>query len=158
MNACPDTNPYFWPGLLMYTDPLCHRLLPDRGCCPLGRYSRSPVRCTPLSQSSAVGCATWTRLLRLCFCRVGANTRLGREEIVVQVAHHARGIALLHYEAAIDFRRALGNHADVNGSIRNGIEYACCDAGLAVNVFTDEANNCLLVFARDICNFFQVFK
>ena len=75
----------------------------------------------------------------------------------MQMAHHPRHIIFFHDEADVNFRRALGNHADVDLRIGNRIENAGRDARLAVNVLTDEADHRLIIIDIDVGNLLEVF-
>ena len=97
--------------------------------------------CAPPPQS--IRCAT----LFSCGNLSGASAR---EELRVQVAHGLGNIIFLDYEADVNFRRTLGNHADVYVGLRNCVEYASRYARFAVNVFTDQANDRLAIFAGQI--------
>src|SRR5258708_3831893 len=73
-----------------------------------------------------------------------------REEMPMQVAHRLWHIALLDHEADIDFRCALGNHADVYSGFSDDVKDTGRNAGLSVNVFPHQADDRLLVFASHI--------
>ncbi len=66
------------------------------------------------------------------------------------MAHRLGNIAFLHDEADVDFRCALGDHPDVYGGLGDCVKYAGRYAGPAMNIFADQADDGLLVFASDI--------
>src|SRR5450755_4106609 len=61
-----------------------------------------------------------------------------------------RDIALFDYETDVDLRSALRNHAYVDPGARDGAEHAGRDSRTAMDVFSNQANNRLLVFGSDI--------
>ena len=56
-------------------------------------------------------------------------------------------VTLTNYKTNVQFRGALGNHANIHICRRDGIKHAGCDSRLTVNIFSDEANDRLLVIA-----------
>jgi hypothetical protein len=80
---------------------------------------------------------------------------VARKKTRVKLPHSVRHVAFLNYEADVDFGSALRNHANVDSGICDGAKNAGCDSGTAMDVFSDEANNGLLVLGRDISNVLQ---
>src|SRR5438067_11425420 len=74
----------------------------------------------------------------------------------MQMPDRPRHIALLYDKADVNFRTALGNHADVYPSLGDSIEDACRDAGLSVDVLSHQTDDRLTVFAGHIGNLLKL--
>jgi hypothetical protein len=74
----------------------------------------------------------------------------------MQLAHRLGHISFFDDKADVNFRRALRNHAHVNARVGNRSEHIRSDTRFAMNIFADQANDGLLIFAGHVGNLLKL--